>query len=82
MNVQNNLILAGVRCGRDTVLEADKVRWVKEPVMTQRRRAWVRCTRFGCIWGLAVWQGQRQIIFVYGAQSDPPNKTRRFGSEV
>ena len=48
--------------------EAEEVRWVSEPVMTQRRRAWVRHTRLGCIWGLGVWQWQRQRIFVCGAQ--------------
>lgn len=61
--------------------EVEEARRVSEPAMTQRRRAWVRHTRLGCIWGLGVWQGQRQRIFGCGAQSDPPNKNRRFGSE-
>lgn len=67
--------------GCDTVLEVEEVRWIREAVTAQRRRACVRYLRLGCIWDPSAWPGQRQGICVCGAQSDPPNKKRRFGIE-
>lgn len=54
--------------------EADGVRWVREPAMG--RRAEVRHTRLGSIWGLGVCQGQRQRIFGVQRRGTPPSPTR------